>query len=85
MDGIDTTAYITEKIKLEYGDRLQKLGEDIGKSILDTGLWEDVHEAFETRVALRLVLIPVKVILELAVLDAVDPNYYTGGSDEKFV
>ena len=78
MDGVDATAYITERVQLEYRDRLQKLGEDIGKTISDTELWEDVNETFDTRVALRSVLIPVKVILELAVLDTVDPNYYTG-------
>ena len=78
MDGVDATAYITEKVNLEYRDRLQKFGEDIGKSISDTQLWEDVNETYDTRVALKLVLIPVQVILELAVLDTVDPNYYTG-------
>lgn len=65
---------IGKKLEAEYRDTFQELGEEIGKKILEYGYVED--DLLPTKQAIRFMTVSLEVILHLAILDTVDPNYY---------
>lgn len=79
MNSAELLVDISKKLEVEYRDIFQELGEEIGEKIRSLGY---VEGELGTKLELKLALTPLEVILRLAILDTVDPNYYAEVKDD---